>query len=174
VATVLFAAVLVLRLLTGSIEDAYSMLYVLPVALLAVEFGLRGGLPGGLVTVGLTVLWVVVDDVSLSPTGWLSRLVPPLLLGVLLGQATDRLRRAEREQRRLARAALLHRKAIEINDSLIQGMAVAKWSLESHRIDAGVQTLDRTIADAQEMVSELIRDAEMDRRSEDLGAVTRR
>jgi glucose-6-phosphate-specific signal transduction histidine kinase len=170
VAATLFAVILTLRLLTGTAADAYSMLYIFPIALMAVVFGLRGGLAAGLVAVALTTFWVIVRDVSLTPTGWISRLLPLLLLGVLLGHANDRTRRAEAEQRRLAGAALLHRKAIEINDSLIQGMAVAKWSLEAGRIDSGIRTLDETVVRAQDLVSTLIREAEMDGRSEHLAS----
>lgn len=166
VSAALFAGVLAVRLSAGDPVDAYSMLYVFPVALVAVVFGARGGVAAGAIAVGLIVVWVVARDVSLTPTGWISRVAPLMLLGLLLGQATDRLRRAEAERRRLAGAALLHRKAIEINDSLIQGMAAAKWSLESGRSESGLRTLDETITRAQDLVSGLIREAEMDGRSE--------
>ena len=135
VAGVLYAAVLALRLLHGTPADAYSMLYALPVALLATTFGLLAGTGAGLVAVGLTVLWAVVRDASLTPTGWASRVLPLLLLGVLIGHATDRARRAEMERRRLeAAAAHLHREAIEVNGALGQGMAAAKRSLETGQL----------------------------------------
>jgi hypothetical protein len=108
----------------------------------------------------LMALWVVVENVSLTPTGWASRVLPMLLLGVLLGDAADRLRRAETDRRRLEAAALLHREAIEINDSLVQGMVAAKWSLESGRVDSGTKTLDETITRAHDLVSTLIRRAD--------------
>lgn len=167
-AGVLFVAVLSLRLLTGTPTDAYSMLYALPVALVAITSGVRAGTVAGLVAVGLTVLWAVVQDVSLTPTGWASRLVPLLLLGVLLGHATDRERRAEFERRRLEAAALLHREAIEINDSLVQGMAAARWSFDSGQVDTGKQILDETIVQAHDLVSGLIRRADMGDRTEAL------
>jgi glucose-6-phosphate-specific signal transduction histidine kinase len=112
VAGVLYLAVFVLRIFAGDAEDAYSMLYVFPVALVATAFGARPGTLAGLLAVVLMVVWAVVRDVSLDPTGWLSRIVPVLLLGVLLGSAADRERRAEDERRRLEAAALLHREAI--------------------------------------------------------------
>lgn len=168
VAATLFAAILALRLSGGSPADAYSMLYVFPVALVALVFGLRGGTAAGLVAVALIVVWVVADDVSLTATGWVSRVAPLVVLGPLLGRAADRMRRAEAEHRRLAEAALLHRKAIEINDSLIQGMAAAKWSLEAGRTESGLKTLDETIGHAQDLVSALISEAAMDRRTERL------
>jgi DNA-binding CsgD family transcriptional regulator len=131
VAVVLYAAVLSLRLLHGTPADAYSMFYALPVALVASTFGLRAGTFAGLVAVGLTVLWAVLQDVSITPAGWAARVLPLLLLGVLVGHATDRQRQAELERGRLEAATLLHREAIEINDSLMQGVAAAQWSLDT-------------------------------------------
>ena len=168
VAGVLYLAVFVLRVSMGDAEDAYSMLYVFPVALVATAFGARAGALAGLLAVVLMVVWAVVRDVSLDPTGWLSRIVPVLLLGVLLGSAADRERRAEEERRRLEAAALLHREAIEINDSLVQGMAAAKWALDSGEPEAGARILGETLARAHELVSGLISRAGMGDRAEDL------
>jgi hypothetical protein len=168
VAGILFAGVLGLRLFFGSPVDAYSMLYALPVALVATTFGLRGGTVAGLIAVGLTVLWAMTQSVHLTPTGWASRVLPLLLLGLLLGHATDRERRAQEGHRKLEAAALLHREAIEINDSLVQGMAAAKWSFESGQVETGTRILDSTIADAHDLVSELIRRADMGARTEPL------
>lgn len=159
VSSILFAAVLALRLLFGDSRDAYSMLYVLPVSLLATAFGRRIGTAAGVFAVGLVVLWVVVDDVALSPMGWLSRVVPLLLLGALVGDASDRLQRAEAERSRLEAGSRLHQEAIEINDSLIQGMAAAKWLLEAGRTESALATLDETIALGHKLVSALIREA---------------
>ena len=161
VAGLLYGLVLSLRLSAGGPDDAYSLLYVLPVGLVAITFGMRAGLAGGLVAVALIVIWVVVDDVSLSATGWASRILPLLLLGGLLGDASDRVRRADVEKRRLESAALLYREAIEINDSLVQGMAAARWALEAGLLDAGLRTLEQTIVQAEELVSGLIRQADM-------------
>lgn len=168
VAAVLFTGVLGLRLLAGDAADAYSMFYVFPVALLATTFGVRAGGAASTLAVALIVVWTLVDDVTLSPVGWASRVVPLLLLGVLVGESTDRRRHVEQERRRLEAAALLHREAIEINDSLVQGMAAAKWSLEAGSVEVGLRTLDDTITKAQGLVSDLIRRAEMGDRAEAL------
>jgi hypothetical protein len=159
VSVVLFVAIFVIRLLVGDVWDNYSMLYTLPVALLATAFGRRAGTIAGLVGMLLVVVWVVADDVPMRPVGWVARFLPLLLLGVLLGDASDRLRRGEEERVQLAAAARLHREAIEINDSLVQGMAAAKWSLEAGRTETGLRTLEETIALGHQLVSGLIRDA---------------
>lgn len=161
VALLLFVAVLWLRLERGAnASEAVTLLFVLPIALLAVTFGLRGGVGSGLVGVALLAFWAQVQDVPLSWMGWLTRIVPLLLLGGLLGHAVDRMRRAETERRDLESAALLHRDAIEINDTLVQGMAAAKWALEAGRLEPGLKTLSETIDVGQRLVSELIRQAE--------------
>lgn len=165
IAGALFAGVLCIRMSIGSPVDAYSMLYALPIALVATTSGLRAGTVAGLLAVGLTVLWAVTQSVHLTPTGWASRVVPLLVLGVFVGHATARERRAQEGHRRVEAAALLHREAIEVNDSLVQGMAAARWSFEAGQVDTGTRILDRTIADAHDLVSDLIRRAGMGART---------
>jgi glucose-6-phosphate-specific signal transduction histidine kinase len=158
---VLFVSVWLVRLLGGEAVDASTLLFTLPVALIAVAFGLRAGLAAGALAALMVVIWVVATGTDLSPVGWVSRCLPELLLGVLLGDASDQLRRAEAERRKLESAGLLYREAIEINDSLVQGMAAARWALEAGRTDDGLKTLEDTIGQAQDLVSDLIRQAGM-------------
>ena len=161
VAGFLFGVVFWLRLVRGDDTGAaITLFFTLPVALLAVRFGLQGGVLSGLFGVALIAFWVEAQDVALSWIGWASQVVPLLLLGALLGHAMDRLRRAEAERRDLEAAALLHRQAIDINDTLVQGMAVAKWSLEAGQVEAGLKALNETIDVGHRLVSELIRRAD--------------
>ena len=157
----LYAGVFVLRVTAGTAMDATNMLYTLPIALAALSFGRRAGLAAGLGAVALVVAWVLIDSVDLTAFGWFSRIVPMLLLGVLLGDASDRLRRANDRWRRLDAASQRHRDAVEINDTLVQGMAVARWAFEAGRHDAGLKTLDQTISLGQELVSTLLRESDM-------------
>jgi len=150
--------------------DAYTVLYVLPVALLSTAFGLRGGVVGGAVALLLTVIWAVARDVSLGSAAWASRLLPLLLLGVLLGEASDRLRRAEAARREAEGAALLHGEAVEINDQLVQGMVAARWAFESGRTEDGMELLEHAIEEGHLLVSGLIRRAGLGSRSERLGS----
>jgi hypothetical protein len=159
VAVVLFAAVFVLRLMAGGPADVTNMLYCLPVALVALAFGFRAGIAAGVVGFALVVLWVVIDGVHLSPLGWTTRALPLLLLGALLGDAADRLRASEEKRRQLDRAAHWHRQAVEINDSIVQGLAVAKWSLEAGQNEQALETVTETLDQAHTLVSDLLRDA---------------
>ena len=157
----LYVAVFVLRITTGTVMDATNMLYTLPIALAAVSFGRRAGLLAGLGAVALVVAWVLIDSIDLTAFGWFSRIVPMLMLGLLLGEASDRLRRANDRWRGLSAATQRHRDAVEINDTLVQRMVAARWSFEAGRPDAGLQTLDQTIELGQELVSKLMRESDM-------------
>lgn len=161
VSATLFAGVFALRLSVGGPVDAVSMLFALPIALVAVAFGFRAGLLAGLAGIGLVALWVVVDDVSLSPVGWTSRVTPMLLLGGLLGRAVDQLRLAEDERRQLDLAARRQRDAIEINDTIVQGLSAAKWSLEAGNLPGALGIVEETLLQGHQLVSELLRDADM-------------
>ena len=161
VASALFAAVLGIRFSVQSTEDPITLLFCLPIALLAVAFGLRAGLLAGLSGILLVALWVSVEHLSLSPLGWATRAIPMLLLGVLLGDAVDRLRRSERARRRLEAVAQRHQDAVEFNDSVVQGLSAAKWALEAGRDDRGLEIVTQTLDVAQELVSDLLRDADM-------------
>lgn len=156
---VLFAAVFTVRVVVGGADEAVAMLYTLPIALVAVAFGRGAGLAAGAVGVGLVATWAFLEEVSISPLGWAARVVPLLLLGGLLGDATDRLRRSEAERMALELAARRHRDAIEINDTIVQGMAAAKWSLEAGNVEGGLATLSETLRLSRQLVSELLRNS---------------
>lgn len=159
VAAVMYASVLALRLLLTDPLDAISMLYLFPVALVAMTKGRWGGLAGGALGVALIDVWVLVDVVDLSVIGWLSRALPLLLIGLLIGDARDRLVRTVDERAAHEVTVQRQREAIEINDTLVQGMSAAKWSIEAGRTEAGLQVLGETVELGHRLVSELIRDS---------------
>lgn len=161
VAVALFVAVFAVRLLIGDAQDAVGLLYALPVALVAVAFGRAAGVAAGLLAVVLVLSWAVALEVDLTALGWASRVVPLLLLGGLLGDASDRLALAGARQLAMDAAEQRHREATEINDTLIQGMAAAKWALEAGRYEVGLSTLDATLEVGHELVSKLLREADM-------------
>ena len=80
-----------------------------------------------------------------------------LLLGVLLGSAADRLRAAAEVEKALVGARLRVREAAEINDSIIQGLSVAKWWLEAGDRDRGLALLTETIETTEALVGDLLR-----------------
>lgn len=145
----------------GDTATSAPLLFCLPIALLATTFGLRGGLAGAATATGLVVLGAIARHVALGPLGWLARVGPLLLLGLLLGDAMDRLRRAEAARMRLEEAERRHREAIQLNDTIVQSLSAAKWALEASDLTGGLAIVDDTLVQSNRMVSDLIRGARL-------------
>ena len=157
VTATLFVATFVLRIVVVDPNEPITMLYVFPIALVAVTFGLRGGTIAGAIGALLVVAWVSIDAVSVSPLGWLGRLIPLLVLGVLLGDETDSRRIAVQHEHALSTAHLREREAAEINDSILQRLAVAKWSLEAGQLEQATELLTETMVASETLVHALLR-----------------
>jgi glucose-6-phosphate-specific signal transduction histidine kinase len=158
VAIVLYVGVLGLRFAVDAVVEPITLLFCLPIALLAVAFGLRVGLLAGIAGVALLAGWALIEGAGLSPLGWATRVVPLLLLGVLLGDAADRLRRSEEHRVRLEAAAQRHRDAAELNDSIVQRMVAAKWALESGHYERALEITTETVEVSHELLADLLRD----------------
>jgi PAS domain S-box-containing protein len=98
-AVALFIGITALRISGPSASDAGGILYVLPVAVLALRFGLRGGLASALVALALVVAGDLHDHHHALTThqSYLNRGIAFVLLGALLGTFVDRRRRLERQ-----------------------------------------------------------------------------
>ena len=149
----LFAVISTLQWLIAGVTDSVCMLYVLPVALLAISFGVRVGLGAGVLAVALFAMWLLTTGESLNALGWLSRVTPLLLIGALVGIATERIREADRVEREAIEVAVLQREAAEINDTVVQELAVAKWLLESGHVEQGIELLETTMVTTQQLVT---------------------
>ena len=155
VAATLYAGVLAASLAVPA--DEVAMLYALPVALLAVAFGRRGGLAGAALAVALFA--VSADSVLGLATG----VVAMSLLGLLLGDATDRIiadqRRARRqalEQEHFDEERRRHREALTLHDSVVQGIAAGIWMLDVGKNEGALEALTSTMRVAQHLVAELL------------------
>jgi len=156
VASALFIGILLLQVAVVSPEDDLSMLYVMPIALLAIAFGCGVGIVAGIIGVGAVITGALIGEVSLSPFDWATRVTPLLLLGALLGYAADRLQDASLRERQLTAVLLLQREAAELNDSIVQELAVAKWRFEAGDHDGGLEMLTDTVATAQALVTRML------------------
>jgi PAS domain S-box-containing protein len=63
-------------------------------------------------------------------------------------------------EERVRESHLKQRQALEINDNVVQGLAVAKYAFEMGRTDLGAAALDRTLAAAREIISGLLIEAD--------------
>jgi PAS domain S-box-containing protein len=97
-ALVLFVAVFALREADTTATNGEVLLFVLPVGVLALRFGLRGGLIGAVGAVAFVIAWdLLTASVRLSATGYLVRAVGFIALGALLGAFVDRRGKLEAE-----------------------------------------------------------------------------
>jgi len=99
-AAVLFAAIFVFRATVGSVGDAISFLYVIPVVVVAIALGVRAGLMAGAVAFALSSLGTIAADLPVSPLGYVNRALVYLFIGGLVGRFADRLRALEVENAR--------------------------------------------------------------------------
>jgi PAS domain S-box-containing protein len=98
---------------------------------------------GSIMWGGLTVLFLK-DDEGVPRFGI-----------ALLQDLSDR-KRSEAAERRLETAAARQRHALELNDDVIQGLAVAKLALESNEREIALQALESTLVAARTIVGRLL------------------
>lgn len=150
-AAALFAVVLALVFVVSDPVQAGTTLFVVPIALLALSDGVRGGVIGALVATALVLVWVLIDDVGLTVLGWGSRLASFAVVGLLVGRFEDLARTYERRR-------LDERYAEELHDQVIQSLVVASYQL---RDDGEAKVaVDRALAGAKEIISKRLADVE--------------
>ena len=150
-AVVLFIGVFMLRQSRANIADAGEILFVLPIALLAVEFGFRGGLTGALVALALVVRFdMASEDTIARGQVYLGRAIAFLVLGTLLGAFVDRRRTLEAEISRyyagsldLLATADLHGTLIRVNPSWERVLGHSPQTLRSRPFVEFVHPDDR-------------------------------
>jgi PAS domain S-box-containing protein len=93
-ACLLMIAVFTLGYVVSDPNEAVTVLYTLPIALIAVEAGAVGGVLVALVAVALVGLWSATDNVEIGVLGFITRATVFLLLGGVLGHFATKLRSA--------------------------------------------------------------------------------
>jgi len=99
-AAALFVAIFVVRTTVGSVADAFSFLYVIPVVLVAISLGMRAGLVVGAVAFGLSTASALIADQPTSAIGYVNRAAVFLFIGAVVGRFAEDLRALEAESNR--------------------------------------------------------------------------
>ncbi len=105
-AMIAFALIFAVRLLDDNAANAEGALFVIPVGVLALRFGLRGGAAGAVLALALTVAWALIDGVHFTTLGYATRALTIVALATLLGNFVDRRRKLEAEVSRYYDASL--------------------------------------------------------------------
>jgi diguanylate cyclase len=100
IAALLFAAIFALRVTVGTLADAISFLYVIPVVLVATSCGMRAGLLAGAAAFLLSTVGALIADAPTSVLGYVNRAVVYLFVGGLTGRFATTLRDLEAESAR--------------------------------------------------------------------------
>lgn len=108
VAGVLFAVTFAARLAIKDPDALIANFYVVPITLLAIEFGTRGGVLAAAVALGLVFAWSVLQTVHLGVLGYTARGAALLVSGAVVGRFSDRLREDVAERRRAQRHMSLY------------------------------------------------------------------
>lgn len=166
-AALLFAAVYVLRLFDENARNGIAFLYAVPIAALALCFGLRGGLLGA----ALAMVLVFADgnpELVLTPVGHATRAAILFIVGASIGWFVDREHHWQRErldqveaERRASAARMLTaqerervRLARELHDEI--GQSVTGLMLEIDRLGKRApESLRSELRDAQELARQI-------------------
>jgi diguanylate cyclase len=100
IAATLFVAIFVARETMGTLGDAISFLYVIPVVLVATACGTRAGMLAGTVAFLFSSLGTLTMDLPVTPLGYVNRAVVYLFVGGLVGRFATTLRALEAESAR--------------------------------------------------------------------------
>jgi gas vesicle protein len=158
-AAVLLVLCFVAAVATGSPGEPSLIAYAIPVSLAGIALGARGGMAAAVVGGALYWLGAYFDGRTLS-AGYLSyRLAALVFLGGIVGALSSRL--AEAEQGAQLEQELRSR-AVELNDTVVQGLALSRYQLAADDTTAAAATLAATLERAQELVADLMGDVELE------------
>lgn len=95
-ALLLFAAAFALRVSDPNVGDGEGALFIVPIGVLALRFGLRGALGGSLLALVLVVAWGrIATGAHLLATGYIVRATTLLVVAALMGTFVEHRRKLE-------------------------------------------------------------------------------
>ena len=146
-ATVLFAGSFAARLVVNDPDALLANLYVVPTAVLAVEFGTRAGVLATAISLALVFAWSVIATVHVSPLGYVARAGVVLVTGVVVGQFSERLRADIAERQRAQRHLTVYSDQLErANQHLARSVEQLEAFAEIARAVGGETDLERVLA----------------------------
>lgn len=136
-AAALYLLVFAIRAVDPNTEDAVGFFYVLPLTVLALTYGVRGGLAGGVLAFLARLGWGELNyDAELSALSYANRGVAFVMLGALVGLVSERRHtRAIMLAQELATQHSLSRQLTSSATRLRERVAERTYELESSRTE---------------------------------------
>lgn len=129
-AALVVVAVFVWRSLAADPKDQIALLYVVPIALVALELGLSAGIAAALIALGLLIIGSDIDG-----RGAITCAVAFLVLGAIAGRFSDRMQDGQRRYRLLLQSGLTLAQ-LDADDDLPRTVADhARAVMESLRVE---------------------------------------
>jgi signal transduction histidine kinase len=121
--------------------------YILPIAVLAIEFGTRAGLIAAAVAFALVPAWAVINSVHVDALGYVSRGAAFLVTGLVVGGFSDRLRKDTAERQDAQRDLALYADQLEgSNRDLARSVERLEAFAEIARAVGGETDLERILS----------------------------
>ena len=157
VAAGLFVAVFAARLAAGT-HDPVLIFAAVPIAVLALEAGTRGGIAGATIAAAGLGVWSVIDNVELSLVGYLARVSTFFLLGALVGRLADHVSRARSAQRSLLEFYPESALAVDLNGQVTVANTPAEAMFGYGREELVGLPIDHLLPDFFEALEGSVRD----------------
>ncbi len=143
----LFAVAFASRLVVNDPDALLANFYIVPIAVLAIEFGTRAGLLAAAVAFALVPAWAVINSVHVDALGYASRGAAFLVTGVVVGGFSDRLRRDTAERQDAQRDLALYADQLEgSNRGLARSVGRLEAFAEIARAVGGETDLERILS----------------------------
>jgi two-component system, sensor histidine kinase and response regulator len=102
-AIALFVGIFAVRWLVEEQAAGVTFLFVLPIVLVSLEWGWRGGVAAGTLATVLYAIWAISNEADPTVIGYLTRAIVFVTIGAVTGVMAERLRRATEYTRSSAR-----------------------------------------------------------------------
>jgi signal transduction histidine kinase len=143
----LFTATFIARLAIPDPSALLANFYIIPIAILAIEFGIRAGLLAAAIAFALVPAWSVINSVHVDALGYVSRGAAFFITGVVVGRFSDRLRRDVAERRDAERDLALYADQLaSSNHGLARSVERLEAFAEIARAVGGETELERVLA----------------------------
>ncbi len=146
-AAVLFAVTFAARLAIKDPDALIANFYVVPIALLAIEFGTRAGVLAAATALGLVFVWSALQAIHVGVLGYTARGAALLVTGTAVGRFSERLRSDIAERQRAQRDLSLYAEQLaRANQQLAQSVERLEAFAEIARAVGGETDLERVLS----------------------------